>query len=311
MNNYLILLYYHYTTIEDPEQYRKEHLNFCIEYGLRGRIIVAREGINGTVSGTAAACNAYIKHLKADERFSGIEFKSEPHGGHAFEKINVRVKPEIVHSGLPDLDPRGKTGKHIQPEEFIKLKDRPDTVLLDVRSEYEHKVGRFKHAITLDIQHFRQFPEKLRQLEHLKEKTVITYCTGGIKCEKASAYLLEQGFKNVYQLHGGIIQYGLETGGADFEGKCYVFDNRVVKEVNHLNPTTVGTCQVCGESSDRMINCANPECNAHIIMCISCSEHMQGACSETCRDHPKKRPYNDKGYYSKKLNGYNPYIGHQ
>src|SRR5690606_14587851 len=139
-------------------------------------------------------------------------------------------KAEIVHSGLRNpsyIDPTRETGTHLEPEEFLKMKDQEDVVVLDVRSNYEHSVGRFKNAVTLDMENFREFPEKIKELEQLKGKKILTYCTGGIKCEKASALLLKEGFEDVYQLHGGIIKYGKEVGGQDFQGDCYVFDNRV------------------------------------------------------------------------------------
>jgi UPF0176 protein len=217
---YLILLYYCYATIEDPEAYREEHHLFCIENNIRGRIIVSSEGLNGTVSGLKEDCEKYMAYVRSDERFADTEFKIDTHNAHAFAKINVRAKEEIVHSGLRHLNPREKTGKHLDPAAFKALKDDEDVVILDVRSDYEHKLGHFKNALRLDIENFRDFPEKVTELEHLKDKKILTYCTGGIKCEKASAFLLEQGFKDVYQLHGGIIKYGLEAGGEDFEGKC-------------------------------------------------------------------------------------------
>lgn len=309
MKTHCILLYYCYTHIEDPEAFREEHHLFCLEKNLLGRIIIAEEGINGTVSGLKEDCEAYMAHLKQDERFQDIDFKIEMHDKHAFQKLHVRVKPEIVHSSLKDLHPKNKTGIHLPPSEFKKMKDEEDVVILDVRSNYEHNVGKFKNAITLDIENFRDFPSKVEELKDLKKKKVITYCTGGIKCEKASAYLLEQGFENVYQLHGGIIKYGIEEGGEDFEGKCYVFDNRIVADVNKVNPTVISRCYVCNQPSDRMVNCANFDCNAHIPMCEDCGWKMEGACSDACKDHPEKRPYDGTGYYAKKLNGYNPYKG--
>lgn len=309
MKTHCILLYYCYTHIEDPEAFREEHHLFCLEKNLLGRIIIAEEGINGTVSGLKEDCEAYMAHLKQDERFQDIDFKIEMHDKHAFQKLHVRVKPEIVHSSLKDLHPKNKTGIHLPPSEFKKMKDEEDVVILDVRSNYEHNVGKFKNAITLDIENFRDFPSKVEELKDLKKKKVITYCTGGIKCEKASAYLLEQGFENVYQLHGGIIKYGIEEGGEDFEGKCYVFDNRIVADVNKVNPTVISRCYVCNQPSDRMVNCANFDCNAHIPMCEDCGWKMDGACSDACKDHPEKRPYDGTGYYAKKLNGYNPYKG--
>jgi UPF0176 protein len=309
MKEYLILLYYCYTKIDDPEAFRKDHHLYCIRHNILGRIIIAGEGINGTVSGLKKDCEEYMKDLLADPRFEKTEFKVEAHEKHAFQKLNVRVKDEIVHSGLKHINPSEKTGEYLEPAEFKKLKDEKDVVIVDVRSNYENNIGRFKNAITFDINNFRDFPEKVTELEALKDKKVITYCTGGIKCEKASAYLLEKGFKNVYQLHGGIIKYGLEEGGEDFEGKCYVFDNRVVAEVNKVNPTVISRCHICGTACDRMVNCANPDCNKHVPICGSCAEQMEGACSEKCRNHPRKRPYDNRGYYPKKLNGYNPYRG--
>jgi UPF0176 protein len=299
---YQILLYYCYAKIENAEAYAAEHLKFCKQLGIHGRIIVADEGLNGTVTGTPDQCRQYMEYVHADPRFAHTDFKVDDSDEHAFYKIHVRYKPEIVHLGLGrqkgfDVDPTKKTGKHINGEEFLSLKEQEDVVVLDVRSNYEHSVGRFKDAVTLDIENFREFPEKINELEHLKDKKVITYCTGGIKCEKASALLLEAGFKDVYQLHGGIIKYSKETGGKDFEGVCYVFDGRITVPVNHVNPKTISTCYICNTPSARMVNCANPECNVHVPMCEKCGEEMEGACSTECKTHPRKREYNGTGYY--------------
>lgn len=309
MKDYLILLYYCYTKIEDPDAFRKEHQLFCIENNLLGRIIIAKEGINGTISGLKKDCEKYIAQMHVDSRFAKTEFKVEAYETHAFQKLNVRVKDEIVHSGLKHIDPTEKTGTYLEPPEFKKMKDEDDVVVVDVRSNYENKIGKFKNAIAFDIDNFRDFPEKVKELEQYKDKKVITYCTGGIKCEKASAYLLDKGFKNVYQLHGGIIKYGFEEGGEDFDGKCYVFDNRVVADVNSVNPSVISKCHICNTECDRMVNCANPECNKHVPICEKCAKVLEGACSEKCMTHPRKRDYDGKGYYPKKLNGYNPYRG--
>ena len=309
---YYILLYYCYTEIEDAEAFREQHHLYCIENNIRGRIIVSDEGLNGTVSGLKSDCERYMSDLKADPRFAKTEFKIEPHQGHAFAKIHVRYKPEIVHSGLRHIDPNKRTGTYVEPAEFKKiLKEQPeDTIILDVRSNYEHMVGRFKNAVTLDIENFRDFPEKVKELkEQLEGKKIVTYCTGGIKCEKASAYLLEQGFDNVYQLHGGIIKYGIEEEGEDFEGKCYVFDNRVVADVNRVNPKIISRCYVTGEPTDRMVNCANPHCNLHIPMSEEGAKVYNGCCSEECSKNPDVRPYDGTGFYQKEMNGYNPYKG--
>lgn len=306
---YNVLLYYCYTKIDNPEEFRESHHLFCIELGLKGRIIVAHEGLNGTVSGTEEACQKYMDAVKADPRFSSIDFKVDIVNEHAFQKLHVRVKPEIVHSGLRHIDPNERTGIHLSPADFKKIKNTDDVIIVDCRSDYEYSIGRFKNALTLDIENFRDFPAKVEELKKFKDKKIITYCTGGIKCEKASAYLLEEGFENVYQLHGGIIKYGLEENGEDFEGKCYVFDNRVAIDVNKVNPTIISKCYVCGTECDRMVNCANPVCNRHEPICEKCGWELDGACSAECKEHPEKRHYDGTGYYAKQMNGYNPLKG--
>lgn len=310
MKDYSILLYYCYAQIEDPEQYREEHHRLCLDLNLRGRIIVAAEGLNGTVSGLKEDCEKYMAAVKADPRFAKTDFKVDSSDKHAFAKLHVRHKPEIVHSSLRHIDPNKRTGIHLDPEEFRQMKDQDDVVILDVRSDYEFNVGRFKNAVTLPIENFRDFPAKVEELkEQYKDKKILTYCTGGIKCEKASAFLLDQGFENVYQLHGGIIKYGMEAGGEDFEGKCYVFDNRLTVDVNKVNPKVISQCYICATPSDRMVNCANPTCNIHVAICESCGDKMQGTCSDDCKSHPLVRPYTGSGYYQKESNGYNPYKG--
>jgi UPF0176 protein len=311
MNQYSVILYYNYTPIPDAEAYREKHHLFCLENNLLGRIIVAPEGLNGTVSGLKEDCDKYMNWLEHDPLFAGtnFDFKVESHEKHAFNKLHVRVKEEIVNSDLP-VNPLERTGTHLEPADFKNMyKNDPDVVLVDMRSNYEHSVGRFKGAITFDMETLRELPEHMSEIEHLKKKKIITYCTGGIKCEKASAYLLDQGFENVYQLHGGIIKYGLEEGGEDFEGKCYVFDNRVTTEVNSVNPEVISKCHICDTNSDHMINCANPECNQHLAICPNCLKEMDGACSNECKEHPRKRPYNPQGYYSKQSDNYTAEFG--
>lgn len=308
MMGYQVLLYYCYTPLVDPEQFREEHHLLCLQLHLKGRIIIAPEGINGTVSGLKSDCEKYMQSMKNNPLFASIDFKVQDTESHVFTKLYVRTKPEIVHSDLLHIDPNQKTGIHLKPSDFKKMKDEPDVLILDVRSEYEHKIGKFKNAYTLDIENFRDFPSKMKELEKFRDKKIITYCTGGIKCEKASAYLIENGFEQVYQLEGGIIKYAIEEKGEDFEGKCYVFDDRVVVDVNEINPKVISRCFVCSTECDRMVNCANPECNEHVPICEKCGWEMEGACSEACRQHPNKRDYDGTGSYKKELNGYNPYL---
>ena len=302
MIKYNTLLYYCYSAIEDAELFAADHLQFCKSLNLVGRIIVADEGLNGTVSGTKDSCTLYMETLHSDPRFAKIDFKVDEVDEPSFIKMHCRYKSEIVYSGLRDpqiINPEKKTGIHLTADDFISMKDDEDVVILDVRSDYEHAIGRFKNAVTLDIENFRDFPGKINELAKYRDKKIITYCTGGIKCEKASALLLHEGFENVYQLHGGIIKYGKEAGGKDFEGKCYVFDNRVAVDINSVNPVVISTCRNCGVHTTKMINCANPECNEHFTQCDACGGKLEGACSEICQLHPRRRIYDGSGYYVK------------
>jgi len=311
MKPYSVILYYNYTPIPDVEAYREKHHLFCIENNLLGRVIIAPEGLNGTVSGLTEDCQKYMAWLENDTLFAktNFDFKVEEHEAHTFVKLHVRVKKEIINSDL-GVNPRIRTGKHLTPANFKEMyHNDPQVVLVDMRSNYEHNIGKFKGAITFDMENIRELPDHIKEIEHLKNKKIITYCTGGIKCEKASAYLLEQGFENVYQLHGGIIKYGLEENGEDFEGKCYVFDNRVTTDVNTINPAVISKCHICEAQSDFMVNCANPECNAHLAICPICLKSMDGACSDECKTHPRKRSYNPEGYYSKQSDNYSAEFG--
>ncbi len=306
--DYRVLLYYIYSPIENVVEYRDIHHQFCIDNNILGRIIIAPEGLNGTVSGLKEDTERYMNWVKSDPRFAKTDFKVEKHEEHAFRKLYVKIKKEIVHSELP-VNPLEQTGKHLEPAEFKELiQNDPDVVLVDMRSNYEHAVGKFHGAITFDMETLRELPQHIDEIEHLKDKKIITYCTGGIKCEKASAYLLSRGFKDVYQLHGGIIKYGLEAGGENFDGKCYVFDSRLTTEVNSVNPVVISKCHICGTDCDRMVNCANPDCNEHVPICEKCGYEMEGACSTSCKENPRKRHYDGTGYYAKTTEGYKPEI---
>jgi UPF0176 protein len=300
--NYLLLAYYHYTKLEDAETFAAQHLVYCKSLKIRGRIYIAQEGINGTISGTKEACEQYMFDLKADIRFAKTEFKIDEVSNHAFQRMHCRYKNEIVHSGLRNpqiIDPTKQTGKHLKGQDFLKLKDQDDVVIIDVRSNYETRLGKFKNAITLDMENFREFPNKIEELKKYKNKKVITCCTGGIKCEKASALLINEGFTDVFQLHNGIIGYAKETGGKDFDGVLYVFDGRVNVPINVVNPTIIAKCSKCSEPTPRSLNCANVACNDQFNMCETCANLMEGACSDTCKEHPQKREFNGTGYYTR------------
>lgn len=308
--DYRILLYYNFTPIEAPQAIRDEHYTKCEELGLKGRILVATEGLNGTVSGLKGQTDAYMAWMAQHPLFHATEFKIDEHDKHAFLKLHVRVKNEIVRFNLPNAVQQYGTTPYVEPAEFRQIlkeaQTNPDIVILDARSAYESKVGRFKGAIAFDIDTFRELPDKKAEIEKFKGKKVYTYCTGGIKCEKISGWLKEElGLDEVYQLHGGIVRYAKETGGEDFEGQCYVFDQRVVVPVNSVNPTVVGHCSVCGTEAEKMINCANAECNAHILMCESCFHELEGCCSKSCMHGSHRREFNEDGYFLRGVNSKN------
>jgi UPF0176 protein len=310
-SKYQVLLFYSYSRILDPVKFRDNHLRFCIENNLVGRIIISDEGINGTVSGKVRDCKKYINKINSYKIFNDIEFKVDFAEKNVFKKINVRVKNEIVNSGIKNKKIINRKGDYIEPSEFRSILENnlDDVSILDVRSNYEHEIGKFKNAVTLNIDNFRDFPNVIDDIKDKinPNKKIITYCTGGVKCEKASAYLKEKGYKNVYQLHGGIIKYGIEEKGKDFEGKCYVFDNRIVKDVNKVNPKVIGKCYVTGKKADRMVNCANVDCNKHFPLSDKGGKIYKGCCSSKCLESENVRKFDGTGFYQKQLNGYNPY----
>lgn len=299
MKKYRTLLFYKYAQLKDAEKFAQSHLQFCKNLGIFGRVLIGDEGINGTVSGTEEQCKCYMNELRSDERLHDIIFKIDEEENISFAKMHVRYRKEIVRFGVEDVNVWEQTGRYLEPDEWEKRMNEDDVVILDARNKVEWEIGKFKNAVTLDIEHFRDFPNKISELEKLKEKKILAYCTGGIRCEKATAYLIQQGFKNVFHLHGGIIQYGKDTGGKNFDGKCYVFDNRLATEVNTINPTVISHCKICNTTSARMVNCANPECNEHFVLCENCGWKMEGTCSEKCAAHPRRRKYDGTGFYQK------------
>lgn len=290
--NYTIILFYKYTEILDPEKLRDEQRALCEKLGLKGRIIVAKEGINATFEGTDENVEEYLKVYLSDPRFADTHIKRSKGDGNAFPKLSVKVRPEIVslHLGDEDFSPNQITGKHLKPKElkewFQTKKVGEDFYIVDMRNDYEFKVGRFKGSILPTLQNFRDVPKALHELEELKEKPVLTVCTGGVRCEKASGFLLKKGFKEVYQLDGGIVSYMEQFPASEFEGSLYVFDKRILM---HFDPedkhVVVGRCEKCEGPSERYVNCKNPRCNKHFICCEDCSEEDgRSFCSVECRE---------------------------
>lgn len=290
---YRVLLYYFYTPIEDPAAFAAEHLAFCKGIELKGRILVAKEGINGTVSGTVEQTNAYMDKMKNDPQFEGIVFKIDEADGHAFKKMHVRPRPELVHLSLEDdINPNELTGQYLSPKEFFEGLQDENTIVLDARNDYEYELGHFRGAIKPDIETFRELPQWVRDNREMFEgKRVLTYCTGGIRCEKFSGWLVREGFKDVGQLHGGIATYGKdpEVQGQLWDGQMYVFDERIAVPINQVEHVIVGRDHFDGEPCERYVNCANPECNDQIL-CSEENEHKyMRSCTDECRVHPRNR----------------------
>ncbi|MEH7381608.1 rhodanese-related sulfurtransferase [Bacillus sp. JJ1533] len=296
---YRVLLYYQYVTIENPAEFAKEHLAFCKEIGLKGRILVATEGINGTVSGTIEQTDKYMEEMRKDPRFATIVFKIDEADGHAFKKMHVRPRPELVNLSLEDdINPLELTGKYLSPKEFYEKMQDQNTIILDARNTYEYDLGHFRGAIRPDVETFRDLPQWVRENKDMLEgKKILTYCTGGIRCEKFSGWLVREGFEDVGQLHGGIATYGKdpEVQGDLWDGQLYVFDERIAVPVNHKEHVIVGKDHFTGEPCERYVNCANPECNEQIL-CSEENEHkyLRG-CTHECRVHPRNRYVEENG----------------
>lgn len=287
--SYRILLYYKYVNIPNYEQFAADHLQYCKELGVKGRILVAEEGINGTVSGTIAQTEKYMQDMHNHPLFKDMVFKIDEAEGHAFKKIFVRPKKELVTFRLDkNLDPNQIGGKRLSPAEFYEMLQKEDVIVLDGRNNYEYDIGHFRNAIRPDVESFREFPEWIRNnLAQHKDKPIITYCTGGIRCEKLTAFMIEEGFQDVSQLDGGIVTYGKDpqVQGRLFDGKCYVFDERISVRINNTpEDVVIGRCHHCGKPEDRYINCANDFCHLQHICCEECEELHHGFCSKECEE---------------------------
>ncbi len=284
-----ILLYYLYFDIEDPELYADQHRSLCETLGLRGRILIGKEGINGTVSGPREATDAYQNALREDPRSATIEFKVDPSADHVFPKLSIKVREEIVTLGLgaKDFSPNETSGTRLSPTEWHSAMQDENAVLIDGRNNYESDLGRFRGALCPDIDNFRDFPQWVEEnREQLEGKKLLTYCTGGIRCEKLSGFLKNEGFDDVYQLEGGIVTYGKdeEVKGDGFDGLCYVFDERVGVEVNHTaSHRLITECRACGKEHSEYSNCAWKSCNARIFICDTCAAESGTYCDDECR----------------------------
>jgi UPF0176 protein len=268
-----IVLFYNYVTIDDPKALMERERAVCEVLGLKGRMIIATEGVNATLGGTTENIERYIAHMRKDSRFKQVDFKVTEAKSDAFPRLSIKVRSEIVTSNLPpSINPRVDTGRYLEPTELKRWFDEgKEFEIIDMRNDYEHAVGHFKGARKSGMESFKDLPGVAERHSDAKDKTVLTVCTGGIRCEKASAYLKSQGFTDVYQLHGGIHRYMEAYPGQDFLGTLYTFDGRVTMDWGGERQI-VGTCTHCGAPSETYADCLDDMCGAHFIVCAECAD---------------------------------------
>src|SRR3989344_4875550 len=284
--NVIVLGFYKYVRIADPVALWESLLGACEQIGLKGKILLGVEGVNCFVAGTRVQVEEFKAFLASVPEMSDLYFKEDYASEVPYEKIDIRIRKEIVSFGV-DVD-LSNAGEHISPEEFLELYDGngnlkdENIIVLDARNDYEYEVGRFKGAMHLDIENFREFPQAVEKIANKKDKKVVMYCTGGIRCEKASAYLREKGFKDVKQLNQGIINFGAVAPDTVWEGKCFVFDKRLVTPINEKDNSPITNCLHCKKSCDFYRNCRNVLCNKFYISCMDCKKETNGCCSVKC-----------------------------
>lgn len=283
--------FYRYVKLENVHTLRDTLWTEWNELGVLGRIYLANEGVNAQLSVPTKNFEAFRAHVDSYEFMNKVPFKiAVEDDGKSFIKLDIKVRKKIVADGLNDESfDTSDVGKHLSAKEFNELLANPDTVCIDMRNNYESRIGHFDGAVCPDVETFREeLPRTLEILEETnpdKDKPVILYCTGGIRCEKASAFLKHNGYRNVGQLHGGIIDYkhqvdrdGLEN---KFKGKNFVFDERGAEDISR---EVIAKCDLCGESCDSYTNCANMMCNTLFIQCAKCAKKLSKCCSVECKE---------------------------
>ncbi len=285
----LTISFYKYAHIGNPQIFRNHLFIHWNELDVLGRIYVAHEGINAQLSVPAPNFEAFKKHLDSISFLENVRLNiAIEQDNKSFLKLKVKVRKKIVADGLNDrsFDVTNK-GVHVNAEEFNRLIDDPDTILVDMRNHYESEIGHFQNAITPDVDTFRDSLDIIEKdlAAHKEDKKLVMYCTGGIRCEKASAYYKHKGFKQVYQLEGGIIEYARQVQQLKlenkFKGKNFVFDHR---RSERISEDVISHCHQCGEPCDTHVNCANEACHLLFIQCESCAEKMDQCCSDNCKE---------------------------
>ncbi len=280
--------FYRYFKIEEPSVFRNTLYKDLKALDVMGRIYLAHEGINAQISLPAEKMDTFKNYLYSIEPLNGLRLNiAVDDDGKSFYVLDIKVRNKIVADGITDpLFDMANRGRYVNAEQFNQLSNDPDTVVIDMRNHYEYEVGHFENAIEIPSDTFReQLPMAAEMMQDKKKKNIIMYCTGGIRCEKASAYMLHKGFKNVFHLEGGIINYVNEAKQKEldikFHGKNFVFDQRLGERVTE---EIISQCHQCGKPADTHVNCVNEACHLLFIQCEECKNKFEGTCSKDCFD---------------------------
>ncbi len=299
--------FYQYSFIEDPKTFRDELYKNLDELKVFGRIYIAHEGVNAQLSAPGNSFETLKNYLHSIPPFKDVRLNiAVDDNGKSFWVLKIKVRDKIVADGItdPDFD-MSKKGKYVNAETFNSLTNDPKTIVVDMRNHYEYEVGHFENAIEIPSDTFReQLPMAVNMLQGKKDDNIIMYCTGGIRCEKASAYMLHNGFKNVFHLEGGIIEYANRVKNENlankFKGKNFVFDDRLGEKIGD---EVISKCHQCGASSDDHTNCSNDGCHLLFIQCKKCAEKYNSCCSEECRSIYNMPEGEQKQVRKGKMNG--------
>jgi len=290
-----VLAYYFITPIDDPALEVARHKEFFEGRDVSSRIYISGEGINGQMSASVEDGRAYMDWVRSDSRFADVEFKIQQWPVHPFPRVTVKVREQLVAMDC-HVD-FSKGADHVSAAEWRDmLESNRDYLKVDVRNDYEWDVGHFEGFERPECQTFRDFPGYVEQLKEgcePEQTDVMICCTGGIRCEFYGPLLKEAGFRNVYQLQGGIIKYGEKERGRHWKGKLFVFDDRMAVDVNPDSDEVVGRCHHCSAPSDQFVNCANVECNNLFLCCSNCLESHKGCCCDDCKEAPRVRDYRE------------------
>jgi len=291
---YLVLAYYHFPTIDNPQEEVMAHKEFLAGRDAACRIYISENGINGQLSAARQDAIDYMNWMHSKPLFKDVWFKIHEHHENVFPRITVKYRKQLV--AIDEEYDLGEMGEHLPPEKWKEMLKDNDKVLIDVRNEYEWKIGHFEGASLPPCETFREFKDyadDLKEKVDPKKTPVMMYCTGGIRCELYSAILKKKGFDRVYQLEGGVINYGLKEGNDQWLGKLFVFDDRLAVPLDEKNQKVIGQCLHCSNPNDTYFNCANMDCNELFLCCPDCLKKFQGCCQESCKTSPRVRPYQE------------------